>query len=82
MSREKADELNKVLDMQIGGMHYKDMAIQPIDFIAKNHIPFREGNAIKYIVRHRHKNGQQDIEKAIHYLQMILADYQNNGGNE
>lgn len=62
--------------VQVGGNHYKDMPIQPIDFIVKNGIPFREANAIKHIVRHATKNGKQDIEKAIHYLQMILEDYE------
>jgi hypothetical protein len=57
---------------QVGGDHYKEMKIQPIDFIVENEIPFREANAIKYIVRHAKKNGAQDIRKAIHYLQMIL----------
>lgn len=59
---------------QVGGEHYL-LQIQPIDFIVKNDIPFREGNVIKYVTRHRNKNGKQDIEKAIHYLQMILEDY-------
>ena len=59
---------------QVGGEHYK-LAIQPIDFIVANNIPFREANVIKYVVRHREKNGKQDIEKAIHYLQMLLEDY-------
>lgn len=59
-------------DTQVGGDHYRQMKIQPIDFIVQNSIPFREANAIKYIVRHASKNGRQDIEKAIHYLQMIL----------
>ena len=63
-----------VKDTQVGGQHYQ-LAIQPIDFIVKNNIPFREGNVIKYVTRHREKNGKQDIEKAIHYLQMILEDY-------
>lgn len=60
---------------QVGGDHYKSMAIQPIEFIVKNGIPYREANVIKYVCRHRAKNGRQDIEKAIHYLQMILEDY-------
>lgn len=62
------------LASQVGGDHYQ-MPIQPIEFIVKNDIPYREGNAIKYICRHKNKNGKQDIEKAIHYLQMILRDY-------
>jgi len=61
---------------QIGGSHYKDMAIQPADFIDKNKLLFAEGNAIKYICRHQSKGKLQDIKKAIHYLEMIIErDY-------
>ena len=61
---------------QIGGDHYKKMVIQPAKFINDNKLLFAEGNAIKYICRHGSKGGLQDIEKAIHYLQMIKArDY-------
>ena len=63
-----------VKSKQVGGEHYK-LSIQPIDFIVKNNIPFREANVIKYVTRHREKNGKQDIEKAIHYLEMILEEY-------
>jgi hypothetical protein len=59
------------LDKQEGGSHYKDMAIQPVEFITKNNISFLEGNVIKYVCRHANKNGKQDIEKAIHYLELI-----------
>lgn len=59
---------------QVGGSHYQ-LPIQPIDFIVKNGLGYREGNVIKYITRHQNKNGKQDIEKAIHYLEMILEDY-------
>ena len=52
------------------------MEIQPADFINKNKLLFAEGNAIKYICRHQSKGGLQDIEKAIHYLEMIIErDY-------
>jgi hypothetical protein len=47
------------------------MEIQPAEFINKNKLLFAEGNAIKYICRHSHKNGVEDIDKAIHYLEMI-----------
>jgi hypothetical protein len=57
---------------QVGGGHYKDLAIQPGEFIHRNRIGFLEGNVIKYVCRHRNKNGRQDIEKAIHYLQLLL----------
>ena len=58
---------------QIGGKHYKDCKIQPIDYIMENNLTFCEGNALKYITRHRRKgDGAKDIHKAIHYLEMIL----------
>jgi len=60
-------------EKQVGGSHYKDCKIQPIDYIMGNDLTFCEGNAIKYITRHRRKGeGAKDIEKAIHYLEMIL----------
>lgn len=57
---------------QVGGGHYKDMPIQPAEFIHKNGIGYLEGNVIKYVCRHRSKNGRQDVEKAIHYLRLLL----------
>ena len=61
---------------QIGGTHYKDMVIQPSEFINKNKLQFAEGNAIKYICRHAHKGEVQDLEKAKHYIDMIIErDY-------
>lgn len=69
------DELEKKLERkQVGGSHYQ-LAIEPIDYIVKNDIPYREANVIKYVTRHRSKNGAEDIKKAIHYLEMILEDY-------
>ena len=64
------------LDKQIDGDHYKGMKIQPAQFINENQLLFAEGNAIKYICKHKLKGKQKDIEKAIHYLEMILErDY-------
>lgn len=57
---------------QIGGTHYKDMPIQPALFIHRNGIGFLAGNVIKYVCRYRSKNGKQDLEKAIHYLQLLI----------
>ena len=65
-----------VYKKQIGGAHYKNMKIQPAQFINENNLPFAEGNAIKYICRHRHKGEVQDLEKAKHYIDMIIErDY-------
>jgi hypothetical protein len=64
------------LDKQVDGDHYKNMKIQPAEFINENKLLFAEGNAIKYICRHKQKGKRKDIEKAIHYLEMILErDY-------
>ena len=61
---------------QIGGSHYKSMVMQPSEFINKNRLQFAEGSAIKYICRHSAKGKEEDIKKAIHYLEMILErDY-------
>lgn len=60
------------LDKQEGGSHYKMFNIQPIEFIHANNIPFIEANVIKYITRHRNKNGAQDIRKVIHYCELLL----------
>ena len=67
-----------VYKKQIGGSHYKDMKIQPSKFINDNKLLFAEGNAIKYICRHAHKGEVQDLEKAKHYIDMIIErDYGN-----
>ena len=68
---------SKAYKKQIGGLHYQNMVMQPSEFINKNKLPFAEGSAIKYICRHAAKGKQEDIHKAIHYLEMILdRDYQ------
>ena len=70
---EMLDGINGVsaTDLQIGGQHYKDMEIQPSAFITRNNLGWCEGNAVKYICRHHIKGGAQDIDKAIHYLQLL-----------
>lgn len=67
----------KTTDTQVGGSHYKDMGIQPVDYIKANHLDYFEGNVVKYITRHRSKGGRRDIEKLIHYAQMILENEYN-----
>ena len=63
---------------QVNGDHYKSMAIQPSEFIYRNALDWYEGNAVKYICRHRIKGGKVDVEKAIHYLELLLeVEYPN-----
>ena len=62
---------------QIGGNHYSKFKVQPSKFINDNKLLFAEGNAIKYICRHTHKGGKQDLLKAKHYIDMIIErDYE------
>jgi len=62
----------KATDVQVGGSHYKDMKIQPVEFIQANGMGFLEGNVIKYVSRFRAKNGKQDLDKAQHYLNLLI----------
>ena len=74
------DHQNKALDTQVGGNHYKDCKIQPVEYIYSNGLDFLEGNVVKYITRHRTKgDGEADIRKVIHYAQMILQMEYNKG---
>ena len=70
---------DRALKQQVGGEHYKGCKIQPVEYIHANGLDYLEGNVIKYITRHRTKGeGRKDIEKAIHYAQLILEmEYDN-----
>lgn len=61
----------RATDRQVGGDHYKDFKIEPIEFILANNIGYCEGNIIKYICRHAAKGGIQDIDKVIHYCELL-----------
>jgi len=61
---------------QVGGKHYKKYKIQPAEFIMQNNILWSEGEAIVHIIRHKDKAGKEDLEKAKHYIDMIIErDY-------
>jgi len=64
--------IGRALNMQVAGSHYKDMAIQPVEFIHANGIGYFEGNVIKYISRWRSKGGVADLEKAKHYIDLLI----------
>jgi len=68
--------MNKALDTQIGGGHYKAMKIQPIEYILTNNLGFCEGNVIKYISRYKAKNGVEDLQKAKHYIDLLIKQIQ------
>lgn len=60
----------QVLNSQVGGSHYKNMAIQPIVFITAIKAPFIEGSIIKYVSRYKNKNGVEDLKKCIHFAKL------------
>ena len=72
------------LKTQVSGDHYKAMAIQPVEFIHSNGIGYFEGNVIKYVSRWRSKGGIADLEKAKHYIDLLieLENKSNQSDNE
>ena len=60
------------LHTQVDGDHYKKLPIQVVEFNFANSIPYMEGNAIKYLVRWRDKGGIKDLEKAKHYIELLI----------
>jgi hypothetical protein len=66
------EQFMKSFKKQVGGNHYKNYKIQPVEFIIKNNIGFVEGNIIKYILRFKEKGGVQDLLKAKHYIELLI----------
>ena len=67
------------LDKQVGGGHYKDKGIQPIQYIFANNLGFCEANIVKYASRWKEKNGIQDLEKIIHYTELLIEQARKEG---
>ena len=63
---------DSALDVQVSGNHYKQFKIQPIEFFYANNIPFAEANIIKYVTRHKFKNGKEDLLKAKHMIDLLI----------
>jgi hypothetical protein len=58
--------------------HYNRHTIQPIDFIMKNKLSYCVGNVIKYVVRHKYKNGLEDLLKARQYIDFLIKEWEDN----
>ena len=65
-------KMRGALTQQVAGTHYKNMAIQPVEYIHANGLGYFEGNVIKYVSRWRKKGGLSDLEKAKHYIQLLI----------
>lgn len=61
---------------QIGGDHYKALRIQPTEYILANELPFVEGCVVKYVTRWQAKGGLEDLQKAKHYLEILIAHHE------
>lgn len=66
------------LKLQVGGSHYKDYKIQPVEYAMANNLNYCQANAVKYITRYRDKGGIEDLKKAIHNIE-ILIELEENG---
>lgn len=66
------EELEEALGVQVGGDHYKNKAIQPVEYCMANNIGFMEGSVIKYVTRWKDKGGVEDLKKARHFLDMLI----------
>lgn len=60
------------IQRQEGGAHYKNMAIQPVEYIYANGIGYMEGSVIKYVSRWKAKNGVEDLKKARHFIDLLI----------
>lgn len=67
--------MEKTFKEQIGGSHYLEQKIQPIEYIIANNLGFCEGNVVKYISRYKQKGGLQDLLKAKHYIEMLIESF-------
>ena len=96
LTKEEEDELERMvvhsmlnkgingtsaLDVQVAGNHYKNLKIQPVEYIHGNKIPFIEGCIIKYASRWRDKGGIKDLEKIKHFVDLLIELETRNGPN-
>lgn len=68
------EEVRNPLEIQVGGNHYKDFVIQPVEYTMKNKLSFLQGCIIKRISRYNKKGGKglQDLKKIQHEVDLII----------
>lgn len=62
------------LTAQVGGDHYKNLVIQPVEYIIANNLSYLQGSVIKYVTRYLNKNGVEDLKKAKHFIDMMIQE--------
>lgn len=65
--------MTDALKIQHGGSHYKDQAVQPVEFGMANRYDPCIFSAMKYVSRHHLKNGEEDLRKGEHFVFLRLA---------
>ena len=73
MTNQTTMTQSDALAIQVGGSHYKKLAMQPVVFATANHLDPCAFSILKYVTRWRDKNGLQDLEKAIHFAQLRMT---------
>lgn len=69
------EDAGDVMAKQVGGTHYKGAQFQPWDIFMQYGLDPWSANVVKYILRFPKKAGKQDLEKAKHYIEYLLANY-------
>lgn len=64
--------MSNALDVQVDGDHYKKLVIQPVEYCHRNRLGFCESSVIKYVSRWKDKNGIRDLEKAKHFIDLLI----------
>jgi hypothetical protein len=72
MTEMYMEEEATALQKQIGGSHYAEMAIQPMEYSMANNLDACQHTIVKYVSRFRNKNGIEDLKKAIHCIEMLM----------
>jgi len=68
MSKPQQDPINPI---------YYTKGIEVTKFAQSHGLSFAEGNVIKYVVRHKHKNGLEDLKKARKYIDLLIENEEN-----
>lgn len=71
MQFEEEQKQQSALSTQVGGDHYKKLKIEPTVYCQNNGFRHGESSAIKYISRYHVTRNPVDLDKAIHFLQIV-----------
>jgi len=65
-------EIKGAVGSQIGGDHYKRLTPSPFEVVRSWGLLHAEAEIIYHVIRHRSRHGRRDLEKAIHWTQLII----------